>query len=127
MIEILPAPPHVAAFRFTGTLTGEDYDRGIAAIEDKLAGHDRIAILSDLTGMTEVTTAALGKDLRYALGKIGEYRRFARGAVITEREWLARATSFAGIFFPHTQVRTYEPHEREAALAWVAEPLPPGK
>lgn len=125
MLEILPAPSHVAAFHYTATLDGEDYDRSIVELEAKLAVHDRIAVFADLTGMTGMTPVALAKDLRYSLGKIGEFRRFARGAVVTEREWLAKVTAFAAHFFPHTDLRTFTPAQRAIALGWASEQLPP--
>lgn len=125
MIEILPSPPHVAAFRFQGRLTGEDYDRCIAEIESRLSAHERIGIYSDLAGMTGLTPEAMGKDLRFALGHLGEFHRFARGAIVTGSEWLARATRFAAMFFPRTEIRTFEPGEAEAAMAWASEDLPP--
>ena len=121
MIEILPSPAHVAAFHFTGTLSGEDYDRCVAVVEGKLAEHRRIAIFSDLDGLDSVSASAMGKDVRYALFKLGDYHRFARGAVVTDRGWLARTTAFAGMFFPQTQLRTFAPDEREVALAWVGD------
>ena len=124
MIEILPAPSHVAAFHFQGTLTAEDYDRCIAEIEARLAAQERIGIFSDLTGMTGITAEAMGKDLRFALGKVGEFHRFARAAIVTERDWLARVTQFGALFFPHTEIRTFEPGQSDAALAWAGEPLP---
>jgi stage II sporulation SpoAA-like protein len=119
MIEILTAPPHVAAFHFQGTLTAGDYDRCIAEIEGRLAAHERIGIFSDLTGMTGITAEAMGRDLRFALGKMGEFHRFARGAIVTERDWLARITKFSALFFPHTEIRTFAPDQREVALVWV--------
>ncbi|RPE81884.1 STAS/SEC14 domain-containing protein [Vulcaniibacterium tengchongense] len=121
MLEILPSPPHVAAFHFTGTLTGADYDRCIAELEARLGGYRRIGLYVDLTGFTGLTAEALGKDLRYALGKFGEYHRFARGAVITEREWMARVSEFAGVFFPGTEIRAFAPGERAEAMAWAAD------
>jgi hypothetical protein len=124
MLEILAAPPHVAAFHFHGTLTGEDYDRCIDEIEARLAAHARIAVFSDLSGMTGLAPEAVAKDLRYALGKIGEFHRFARAAIVTERDWLARVTAFSAMFFPRTDLRTFAPAERDAALAWASE-VPP--
>lgn len=119
MIEILAAPPHVAAFHFHGTLTAGDYDRCIAEIEARLSGHERIAVFSDLTGMTGITPEAMGKDLRFALGKLGEFHRFARAAVVTDHGWLAGVTRFGALFFPRTELRTFPPEERDAALAWA--------
>ncbi len=125
MIEILPSRPHVAAFRFQGTLTGDDYDRCIAELEARLSLHERIGIYTDLAAMTGITPEAMGKDLRFALGHLGEFHRFARGAIVTGSDWLARVTRFAAMFFPHTEIRTFAPGEAEAALAWAGEDLPP--
>lgn len=124
MLEILSAPSHVAAFRLAGTLSGEDYDRCIAEIESKLARHDRIAIYCDMSGMTGLDPFVVPKDIRYSLGKLGEFHRFARGAVVTGQEWVARITTFSGMFLPRTDVRTFRPGERNAALEWAGAPLP---
>ena len=126
MIEILPAPPHVAAFHCQGTLSADDYDHCIAQIETRLATHRRIAVFVDLTGLSGLTPEAMAKDLRYALSKFGEYDRFARAAIVTERDWLAQISSMGALFFPKTELRTFGPAEREAALAWIGEPLVAG-
>lgn len=125
MIEILQSAPHVAAFHFTGTLDGEDYDACVAEIETRLSLHPRIAVYTDLTGMTGMSAEAVGKDVRYAIDKFGEYSRFARSAVVTERHWLARVSAFVGKLVPNTELKTFEPDQREAAMAWAAQPIPP--
>lgn len=125
MIEVLQSAPHVAAFHFTGTLTGEDYDTCIAEVETKLSLNPRIAVYTDLTGMTGMSVEAMGKDVRYAIDKFGEYSRFARSAVVTERHWLANVSTFAGKFVPTTELKTFEPDERQEAMAWVSQPIPP--
>jgi hypothetical protein len=124
MIDILPSPSHVGAYRFSGTLDGVDYDRCIADLEGRLRLHERIGVFCDMTGFTGITPEAVAKDLRYSLSKFGEYRRFARGAIITDRQWLARISEFAGNFFPHTEIRAFEPGEHDAALDWATEVEP---
>ncbi|HSX65059.1 MAG TPA: STAS/SEC14 domain-containing protein [Pseudoxanthomonas sp.] len=121
MIDLITAPPYVAAFRFSGKLTGEDYDRCIAEIEARLDEYPRIAIFGDMTGMTGLSAEALGKDLRYALEKLGEYSRFARAAVVTDNNWLGKVSEFSGRVLPKTEVRAFAPAEADAALAWAAE------
>ncbi|QDH69557.1 SpoIIAA family protein [Marilutibacter alkalisoli] len=125
MIEILKSAPHVAAFHFTGTLSGEDYDTCIAEVETRLSLNPRIAVYTDLTGMTGMSAEAMGKDVRYAIGKFGEYSRFARSAVVTERHWLANVSTFVGKLVPTTELKTFEPDEREDAMAWASQPIPP--
>ncbi|MDQ3288825.1 MAG: STAS/SEC14 domain-containing protein [Pseudomonadota bacterium] len=122
MIEILPAPSHVAAFKVRETLTADDYDRCIAEIEARLSEHRRITVFCDLVGMARMTPMAVARDLRYAIGKLGQFHRFARGAIVTEREWLGTITRLGGVFFPHTDLRTFAAGDAATGFAWAAEP-----
>ena len=121
MIEILDSPPHVGAYRFTGQLTGEDYDACVADLEMRLARFPRIAVVSDLSDMQGISLDAVGKDLRYAASKLGEFGRFARAAIVTDKRWLVAATGFAAHLLPHTEVRTFAQEEHVLALAWAGE------
>ena len=121
MIEILDSPLHVGAYRFTGQLMGDDYDACIADLETRLAGFPRIAVVSDLSDMQGVSLDAVGKDLRYAASKLGEFGRFARAAIVTDKRWLVTVTELAAHLMPNTEVRTFAQDERALALAWAAE------
>jgi len=126
MIEILASPPHVAAYRFTDELTGANYDACIADLESRLAQFPRIAVVSDISDLHGLSLEVIGKDLRYALSKRGEYDRFARAAVVTDKRWLVAVTEMADRIMPHTTLRTFAPEERAIALDWAAE-LDPAK
>lgn len=132
MIEIIPAPDHVAAFRIAGTLRAEDYDRIIPEIEEKLHGHDEIGVFVDLEDFEDMTGEALKRDIRYGLDKIGELHRFSRAAVTTDKQWVETVTEMADSLFPQIEARVFAPEEKAEALEWVAEtepddlaPLPP--
>lgn len=121
MIEILAGPPHVAAYRFTDELTGADYDACIADLESRLARFGRIAVVSDISDLHGLALEVIGKDLRYALSKRGEYDRFARAAVVTDKRWLVAVTGLVDRIMPKTDMRTFTPEERNVALSWAAE------
>lgn len=121
MIEFLPSPAYVSAFRITGTLDGDEYDRCIADVEKRLSQFDRIGVFCDMIGFTGLTPQALAKDLRYALGKFGEYGRFARCALITDKHWLGQVYEFAGHLLPRTEIRAFDASEHEAAMAWASD------
>jgi hypothetical protein len=121
MIEILTSPPHVAAYRFTDELSGVDYDTCIADLESRLARFPRIAVVSDISDLHGLSLDVIGKDLRYALSKRGEYDRFARAAVVTDKRWLVAVTGLADRVMPHTEMRTFAQEERNLALSWAAE------
>lgn len=121
MIEILASPPHVAAYRFTDQLTSTDYDTCIADLESRLARFPRIGVISDISDLHGLALEVVGKDLRYALSKRGEYGRFARAGVVTDKRWLVAVTELADRIMPRTDLRTFAQEERIRALAWAAE------
>ncbi|MBA2777943.1 STAS/SEC14 domain-containing protein [Billgrantia kenyensis] len=120
MIETLPAPEYVAAFRISGTLHSADYDVLIPAIEAKLEHNEHIGVLADMAEFDHMTPAALWRDLVYAVSKLGEYHRFKRAAVIADKRWIENTTKLADKLFPTTEMRVFHHGELEEAMRWVA-------
>ncbi|MGK6316852.1 STAS/SEC14 domain-containing protein [Neorhizobium sp. DT-125] len=120
MIEIVSAPEHVAAFRVTGTVTADDYDKVIPTIEEKLSGYEDIAVLTDLTGFEDMTADALKRDLQYGLSKLGEFHRFKRAAVISDKQWIKAAMDMTGTLFPQIEARVFPEEEKAQAMDWVS-------
>ena len=121
MIEFVPAPDHVFAARLSGTLTPDDVERAVREIEAKLQRHKKIGIFADVTGFQDVTAEALIKDFKYSFGKFGEWTRFPREAVVTQKQWLRTAIKLLDPVVPFIEMRAFAPEESEQALAWTAE------
>lgn len=121
MIEFVPAPDHVFAVKLAGTLTPEDVERSIQEIEAKLKKHEKITIFADLTDFQDVTAEALIKDFRYSFAKLGEWKRFSRSAVVTDKNWMKILYSVIDPLIPQVEIRTFAPDERDRALAWASE------
>lgn len=120
MLEVLQSPDHVAALAVSGTLTGDDYDRIIAEVEAKLARHDRIGVLLDLTRFEDFTAEAAWKDIRYDLSKLFELKRFPREAVISDKQWMRIAAQIADPILPHVEIRVFDPADRQEAMRWAS-------
>lgn len=121
MIEILPAADHVAAFKLSGTLIEEDLDAVIADVESRLDRHDKVGIVADLTAFHDIGVRATLKDLRYSFGKIREWRRFPREAIITDRNWIRTAIALLNPFIPFVMVKIFAPDEAEEAFRWAGD------
>lgn len=121
MIEILPSPDHVVAIRVAGTLTGDDYDQVTGVIDAKLAAHERIGVLVDLTDFQDITAEAALKDLRYDLKMLFKLKRFPREAVVTDARWLQTLARVAGPLIPFVDIRAFGSADRAEALAWVSD------
>ena len=125
MIEIYPTPDHVAAFRISGRLTGQDYETVTSDVRAKLARHQRLGVLVDLSDFEDITPEAAWKDIRFSLSLIGDLRRFPREAVISDKQWVRTLAKIADPLVPHVTIRVFGSAERDAALAWVSEVPPP--
>jgi len=123
MITELTAPSHVAAFRVDGKLTEDGHEAVVSALEARLARHERIAMYFDMRAMSGMTPTAFGKDVAYSVRKLGEWHRFARGAVVTDSDWLTALVRFWSAFFPRIDMRVFPGTEHEQALAWASTPI----
>lgn len=121
MIEILPSPDHVVAVRMAGVLQLDDYRRVIAEVEAKLSRHTKIAVMVDLTDFSDITLEALGEDFRYSFGKIFEWGRFPREAIVTDKGWIQGLAKLASPLLPGIEVRAFPSGEQAAAMAWAAD------
>lgn len=120
MLDILPSPDHVAAYKISGTLTGDDFDRLVADLEAKLSRQERIGVLVDLTEFKDLTLEAGAKDMRYGLSKMLQLRRFPREAVITDKEWVRALVRIADPLVPFVEIRCFDPGTLTEAMEWVS-------
>jgi len=125
MLEILDAPDHVGAYRLSGTLTEEDYEKVIADLEARLGRYERIGIVADLSGFHDVTVRAGLMDLRYSFSKLFDLKRFPREALITDKQWLASMAQMMNPIVPFVEIRAFKSGEQQEALAWAAD-IDPG-
>lgn len=121
MIEVLPSPDQVVAVRMAGVLEIDDYRRVIQEVEAKLGRHERIGVMVDLTGFSDITLEAMGEDFRYGFSKIFQWSRFPREAIVTDKAWIQTLAKIASPLLPGIELRTFAPGEQAAALAWAAE------
>lgn len=123
MIEILSSANPVSAFRLSGHLTATDYDVMIADVESRLARCPRIAIYVDATDFTDISPEALAKDFAYSFSHIGDWGRYARMALITDKGWMRALVRAASPLAPRLESRAFSAGEQAVALAWVSRPL----
>ena len=122
MLEMLPAQDGVIAMRAKGLLDAADIERGIAAVDEALKTHARLAIYAEVN-ITGMTPRALLKDIAYGISNLSELRRFWRVAVVTDQHWIRWIARAENAVFP-VEIRVFSLAEREAAMSWVSERVP---
>ena len=120
MITQLAAPGHVAAFRVSGTLTGDDVHQALAIIQDRLAAHPRINLYLDAEDFADITGEAFhGYTPETHLSALAHLHRVA---VITDHQWVSLLAALAPRVLPDSEARAFNGHEHLNALQWVSDP-----
>lgn len=122
MIERLAdTPPGVLGFRVAGEIQREDYDNVLTpALQQALDSGAGLRTLYLIESLNKMDPSALWADARvgYDLG-IRHHDRWVRSAIVTDIEWLARATRLFAWMIPG-EVRVLPVSDLDQAKAWVA-------
>ncbi len=122
MIERLPdMPPGVVGFRVDGEVEREDYEHVLVpALHSALEASGQLRTLYLIEDLDEMEPSALWEDakLGFDLG-VRHHGEWERSAIVTDQEWLARATRLFAWMIPG-EARVFAVAELEQAKAWVA-------
>jgi stage II sporulation SpoAA-like protein len=122
MIERLPdMPPDTIGFRVTGEIEREDYDQVLVPeLQRALEAGRGLRTLYVIDDLDEIEPGALWADakLGFNLG-IRHREAWVRSAIVTDIEWMARATKLFAWMIPG-EARVFALIELEQAKAWVA-------
>jgi hypothetical protein len=119
MVELLrDLPPHVAAYRASGTVTKDEYENVVMRRLDEVANtYNKINFLVRLeTGMENYSFAAL---LDYLKVSFEHFRKWNRMAIVSDEKWVRMAYDVLSPLVPGV-IKTYELKDYEVAKAWVS-------
>ena len=125
MVEgVADLPDGVLGFRATGKISGDEYRELMKPIYAALERGEKLNIYFELAeDFHGLDLPALWEDLK-AAGSVGLKHRssWQRMAVVTDKDWIRHGAAVAGWLAPG-ELRLFDPDERPAAKAWVAEAL----
>jgi hypothetical protein len=123
MVEILDGmPPGVTGMRVDGKMTRSDYTEVIEPALKEAFEAEEVRLYCEIApGFDGLEMGALAEDLKTAFAyEVGEKRhRFRRTAIVTDIDWIRRATE-AFAFMAPGEIRVFAPPEQEAARTWAA-------
>jgi len=119
MIEHLSKfPADVVAFAFHGQVTKAEYDSVfLPAVVDELKKHPKLRLYYEIApNFMGFDVGAMWDDFAVGMEHI---TRWDRVAVVTDVEWIARATQLFGMILP-SSVRAFPTSETAAARTWIS-------
>ena len=121
MVEPLDdVPPGVLAFRVNGDIEREDYDNVLRPALERGVESGNLRTLYLIEDVDEIEPTALWADAKLGWDVAIRHREaWARSAIVTDIEWMARAAKMFLWMIPG-EARVFPVAELEQAKAWVA-------
>ena len=118
MIEPVPSPEGVLAFRAVGRVEKADYDDVLEpAVEAMVAERDELRLVYVLGADFDGYAMGAGwEDTKLGIGHLTKWRRVA---VVSDRDWVRHGIGMVGWMMPG-EVRVFPETELEDALRWAA-------
>jgi len=119
MVELLKDfPPHVAAYRASGTVYKEEYEQIVMARVDEVAAkYGKINFLVLLqTDIQDYTFAAFMDYLKVSFEHFSKWNRMA---IVTDQHWLSQAYEALSLVV-HGEIKGYDLKQFEEAKQWVS-------
>jgi len=122
MVELLADfPAHVAAYRATGKVNKEEYEKVVMARVDEVAeevGKINFLVLLE----TDFENYETGAFLDYLKVSFEHFTKWNRMAIVTDERWVRKAYDMLSPLV-HGIINGYELKQYEEARQWVSEPL----
>lgn len=114
-------PDHVLMFCAVGKLDRQDIENFVREIESKLARHDKIGIVSDVTRIEGLTLGGALEDIKAELKYLGKWDRFPNLSLVAEEGFLKNLAETIGDWLPQVRVRVFPPSEMPQAISFAAQ------
>ena len=119
MLEFIPSPEDVVALKVRGAIEGKDLDAIMDRLDEVLAKHQKAHVYVETQGISSLEISALPHYASRALPLFGKLDRFGRVAVVADQAWVRVGTRLESAILPGLSYRTFEPKDRDQALAWA--------
>ena len=119
MHEFISSSDDVLAVKVSHTITGQDLDAILDRLDPMLEKDGPIHVFVETHAIGGIQLSSLPGYTARAMPLFGKLRRFGRVAVVADQSWVRIGTKIESAMLPFISYRTFEPEQREQALAWV--------
>lgn len=107
-----------AEITIDGRVTREEFRAVADRLEALLKRHEQVRVLEHIKDFEGMDIDAFWEDIKFSLRHLND---FSRCAVVTDKNWVNLWSELIQPFI-RCEVMHFEPHEIEAARAWLAWP-----
>jgi len=126
MLQFIDSPDDVIALKINGKIASADLDACMDRLDRAFAASEKVHVFVETQAIDSIEISALPNYIARAMPLFGKLNRFGRVAVVADQAWIRVGTRIESAILPFISYRTFEPPERERALAWVLSGTDPG-
>ena len=126
MHEFLSTGDDVIALTVSHKITGGDLQAIMDRLDQMMSRHPKVHVFVETKQIDGIEIAGLPGYMARAMPLFGKLGQFGRVAVVADQSWIRFGTRVESALLPFISYRTFEPDEREVALAWVSGSVPDG-
>lgn len=126
MLEFIESPDDIVALTISGKITSADLDACMDRLDRAFEAGEKVHVFVETRSIDGIEISALPNYAARAMPLFGKLNRFGRVAVVADQAWIRVGTRVESAVLPFISYRTFEPPERERALAWVLTGNDPG-
>ena len=119
MLEYLQSNDDVIAMRCGGKLTAAELEAYMDRLEASLKRHDKTHLYAEIVDFSGFETERFGDLMKRSPAYFRHLDRIGRVAIVADQAWIRWAARIESAILPHVSYETFEPGQRERALAWV--------
>lgn len=105
--------------QMSGKLDTEKMKAVLDEFADKSEGISDGAMLCDVVDFHIPSLGAIAVELSRLPSMFGLIRKFNRAAVLTDKNWIKRASELEGWLIPGLEIKAFDRDQKEEAEAWI--------
>jgi len=105
----------------SGKLDTEEMQIALDELENKSSDIENGIMLYDVIDFHLPSLGAIAIEFSRLPSMFGLMKKFRRAAVLTDKDWLKKASEFEGMLIPGLEIKAFNRDRKEEAEAWLTE------
>lgn len=119
MLDIYIKEPNMIGLTIDGKIDSATMEKGLTDLVELSKDVENGTLFYKISNFEMPTLAALGVEFTKLPALFSMIRKYRKCAVLTDQNWIAKASVIEGALIPGLTIKTFAPDQEEAALAFL--------
>ena len=121
MFKVTKIAPNRLDIELTGKLNSEEMKTALDELESKSLDIENGIMLYDVVEFHLPSLAAIAIEFSRLPSMFGLMRKFKKAAVLTDKNWLQKASEIEGLLIPGIDIKAFDRDQKDEAELWLTQ------